>query len=247
MTIRALIADDEPLARTRVRQLLLQRRDVEIVGECGSAEEVVTAVGALRPQLLLLDVELGGPDGFAVLRQLPERDRPCVIFTTAHSEFAARAFDVAAADFLVKPFDRKRLDQALDRALQLMSPQKVQPARAPVAGARKRDRVAVKRKNEIIFVRAADIEWIQAEGNYSRLQTKGGSYLIRESLQSLDDSLDGATFVRVHRSAIVNVEHVVKIVGSDDGGSAIVLTSGELVALGPSYRSRLEDLVGQKL
>lgn len=242
--MRVLIADDEPLARSRVRQLLQLRTDVEIVGECATAEEIVAAAATLRPDLMLLDVDLGGPTGFDALERVARDGRPCVIFTTAHSEFAVRAFDVAAADFLVKPLDRKRLDQAIDRARRLLAGG---PAEQKARPARKRDRLAVKRRNEIIFVRAADVEWIQAEGNYSRLQVSGGSHLIRESLQSLDESLDRSTFVRVHRSAIVNVEHVVKLISNEDGSNGIVLKSGDVVPLGPSYRSRLEDLVGQKL
>jgi two-component system LytT family response regulator len=180
------------------------------------------------------------------LAEIPASSRPAVIFLTAYPEFALQAFDLAAADYLVKPFDQKRFDRALERARRLISDQSsdAQPSHDMQRGTRPRERFAVKRRGEIIFVKTTDIDWIGAEGNYSRLHTSGGAHLVRESLQSVADALDPWTFIRVHRSAVVNVDRVVKLVANDDRGTFIVLSTGEKVPIGPTYRSRLEELFG---
>jgi len=239
--IPAIIADDEPLARERIKQLLTIHPDVKVVAECTTAEELLRSVRDAAPALALLDISLAGGSGVTAIAQIPAATRPVIIFLTAHPEFALDAFELAAADYLVKPFDQTRFDRALDRARSLINTQN--PHRAPRAG-RYRERFAVKRRGEIVFVKTAEIDWIQAEGNYSRLRTSRGGYLIRESLQSVAGALDPLIFIRVHRSAIVNVDRVVKLVANEDGGTCIVLTSGANVPMGPSYRSRLEELFG---
>lgn len=239
--ISAVIAEDEPLARERVKQMLAAHSDIEVVGECATAAELLVLVREAAPALLLLDISLIGGSGVTALAELPAASRPAVIFLTAHPEFAMDAFDLAAADYLLKPFDQKRFDRALDRARRLFS---VQPARDVRRTARHRERFAVKKRGEIVFVKAADIDWVHAEGNYSRLHTSRGTHLIRESLQSVAETLDPLLFVRVHRSVVVNLDRVTKLVTGDDGGMLIVLSSGDRVPLGPSYRSRLEELFG---
>lgn len=239
--ITAVIAEDEPLARERVRQMLAAHSDVQVVGECATAAELLVLVRAATPALLLLDISLIGGSGLTALAELPAASRPAVIFLTAHPEFAMDAFDLAAVDYLLKPFDQKRFDRALDRARRLFS---VQPARDVRRTERHRERFAVKKRGEIVFVKAADIDWVRAEGNYSRLCTGQGTHLIRESLQSVAEALDPLVFVRVHRSVVVNIDRVAKLVTGDDGGMLIVLSSGDRVPLGPSYRSRLEELFG---
>ena len=247
--ITTIIADDEPLARERVRQMLTAHPDITVVGECATAAELLVLVRETAPALLLLDIRLAGGSGLTSLSEIPVSSRPAVIFLTAYPEFAVEAFDLAAADYLVKPFDQKRFDRALDRARRFIQTQsdpqssEAQSSRGARRGRPHRERFAVKRRGEIIFVKAADIDWIRAEGNYSRLRTGKGGHLIRESLQSVADALDPLTFIRVHRSAVVNVERVVKLV-SDDDGTYIVLSSGEKVPMGPSYRARLEELFG---
>jgi two-component system, LytTR family, response regulator len=239
--ISALIAEDEPLARTRVRQMLEAHPDVNVIGECATAAELLVLVRESAPALLFLDISLAGGNGLASLARIPPADRPVVIFLTAHPEFALDAFDLAAADYLVKPFDQKRFDRALGRARRFIDAQPF--AAAPQPG-RRRERFAVKRRGEIIFIKAIDVDWIQAEGNYSRLHAGGSSFLIRESLQSVSDALDPMAFVRVHRSAIANIDRITKLVSHDDGAAFIVLSTGENVPLGPSYRARLEELFG---
>lgn len=244
--ISTVIADDEPLARERVKQMLETHQDIALAGECATAAELLVLVRERAPALLLLDIRLAGGSGMTSLAEMPASSRPAVIFLTAYPEFALQAFDLAAADYLVKPFDQKRFDRALERARRLISTQTsdAPPSHNPHRGNRPRERFAVKRRGEIIFVKAADIDWIRAEGNYSRLHTGGGAHLVRESLQSVADALDPWTFIRVHRSAVVNVDRVVKLVANDDRGTFIVLSTGEKVPIGSTYRSRLEELFG---
>lgn len=244
--IHALILEDEPLARTRLRQLLVPHSDIEIVAECGSANEAEDVMQQRAPDLLFIDVHLPQESGLSFVRRLQGPKQPVIVFTTADSDHALESYDLNTADYLVKPFDGERVDRALDRARRLLGGGQLQPA--PVAPRQeRRDRFAVRVRGEIIFVRTAHIDWISAEGNYSRLHTGETSYLLRESMQSLDDGLDPNSFIRVHRSAIVNLDRVQKLVTGNDAALSIVLTTGAVVPLGPSYRGRLEQALGQKL
>ncbi len=244
--ISTIIADDEPLARERVRRMLETHQDITVAGECATTAELLVLVRETSPELLLLDIRLVGGSGVTSFKEIPVSSRPAVIFLTAFPEFALEAFDLSAADYLMKPFDQKRFDRALDRARRLIrtQPSQAQPSRDAYRPTRHRERFAVKRRGEIIFVKVADIDWIHAEGNYSRLHTGRGAHLIRESLQSVAAALDPLTFIRVHRSAVVNADRVVKLVSDDAGGTSIVLSTGATVPMGPSYRSRLEELFG---
>jgi two-component system LytT family response regulator len=239
--ISALIVDDEPLARQRIRQMLAAHPDVSVVGECGTAAELPLLVRKTTPALLLLDIKLAGGNGVTWLAEIPLIARPAVIFLTAYPEYALEAFDLAAADYLLKPFDQKRFDRAIARAKRLID---TRPSGDVPPVPRHRERFAVKRRHEIMFIKAGEIDWIQAEGNYSRLHTSRGNHLIRESLQSVATALDPLTFIRVHRSAIVNVDRVVKLISGNDEGTFLVLASGDKAPVGPSYRSRIEELFG---
>jgi two-component system, LytTR family, response regulator len=244
--MRALIVDDEPLARARLRLLLKSHGDVEIVGEAGNSQEASQLISFAEPDLLLLDIEMPQGSGFDVLSATKSERQPVVIFTTAHAEFAAEAFDVSAADYLVKPFDQQRLDRALDRARRVLARASRTPEPSRLAG-RWRERFAVRSRGQILFVKSHDVQWIGAEGNYARLYTTEGSFLIREPLRRLEETLDPAVFIRVHRSAIVNIDRIRKLVAGVEGTYSIVLHSGTTVPLGPSFRHRLEELVGEKL
>jgi two-component system LytT family response regulator len=239
--IRAIIVDDEPLARSRVRMLLARHADIEIVAECSNGREVAALAAETPPDLLLLDIEMPEAGGFETLASLP---RAAIIFITAHDNFALDAFEANAVDYLVKPVSQERLDRALERARLFLGDRP--PARQAQA-VRLRERFAVRQRDQVIFVATTSIEWIAAEGNYARLHASGHSYLIRESLQRLESQIDPARFVRVHRSAIVNVERMRKLVPAADSSLSIVLESGASVPLGPTYRERLEAIVGQKL
>lgn len=247
MSMRALIVDDEPLARQRVRLFLEPHHDVEIAGECADGGEVVRMVPRLAPDLLFLDVEMPGVDAFAALGALGPEPPPAVIFITAHDEFALNAFEVNAADYLVKPFSRERFDRAVDRARRFLAAGGESEPLAATSPMRYRERFAVRLRGQVILIKTETIHWIGAEGNYARLHTGAESFLIRDSLQKLESQLDPKLFVRVHRSAIVNIEKVKKLVTSTDGGFSIVLQNDASVPLGPTYRDRLESFLGQKL
>lgn len=245
MTIRTLIVEDEPLARTRVRQLLAPHEDIEIVAECGNAAEAREVLQVRNPELLIVDIHLPTENGLDFVRGISSAKQPVIIFTTAYGEHALEAYDFNTADYLVKPFDAERLDRALDRARRLIG--SGERSLAPRKRGERRERFAVRSRGEIIFIRTAQIDWISAEGNYSRLHAGDSSHLLRESMQNLEDGLDANSFIRVHRSAIVNLDRVQKLVTGAEGALSIVLTTGATVPLGPSYRGRLEQMLGQKL
>jgi two-component system LytT family response regulator len=237
--IRVLIADDEPLARERVRDLLAQRSDVAIAGEARDGEEALRLVHELTPDLLLLDVQMPGLDGFEVLAEL-ERP-PAVVFVTAYDEYAVRAFEVHALDYLVKPFHRARFHEAIDRAI-------AKPAtdlRALLAELRPSHltRFVVRSAEEISFVRAADVTWIESAGNYVRLHTAAGERIVRTSLRELESRLDPAVFVRVHRSAFVNLDFVQKLEPYFHGEFVITLRDGERLTSSRTYSARLRTML----
>ena len=241
--LRAVIVEDEPLALARLSRLLQRHDDVEVVGEAGNAADAIDLIQAHAPELLFLDIEMPRANGFELLHALEHEPRPVVIFTTAHQEFAHKAFEVNAADYLVKPFDDERLSRAMERARRFLAT----PAESPAPPARHRERYAVRVRGEIVLVNAADVEWVSAEGNYARLHAGEKSYLIRDSMQRLEESLDPALFARVHRSAIVNLTRVKKLVLERDGSYEIVLASGAAVPVGATYRARVEQFVGEEL
>lgn len=239
--IRALIVDDEPLARRRVRMLLETHPDVEVVAECGSGREAAQVMASEAASVLFLDVELADIDGFAIASATDSGAEATIVFVTAHEEYALRAFDANAADFLVKPFSQERFDRAMDRVRRFLDKPAPHPAAAP---RRRRERFAIRGRDQVLFVKTSSIDWIAAEGNYARLYTEEKSHLIRESLQNLEAELDPELFVRVHRSAIVNIERVRKLMVGAEGAFSIVLRNDAAVPLGPSYRERFEQMLG---
>ena len=242
--LRAVIVEDEPLALARLSRLLQRHDDVHVVGEAGNATDAIDLIQAHAPELLFLDIEMPRASGFELLHAIEHEPRPVVIFTTAHPEFAHKAFEVNAADYLVKPFDDERLTRALDRARRFVAGPHSEPPAPPV---RHRERYAVRVRGEIVLVNVADVEWVSAEGNYARLHAGEKSYLIRDSMQRLEENLEPTLFARVHRSAIVNLTRVKKLVLERDGSYEIVLASGATVPVGATYRSRVEQFVGEEL
>jgi two-component system, LytTR family, response regulator len=241
--LRAVIVEDEPLALARLSRLLQRHQDVRVVGEAGNASDAMTLIQTHQPELLFLDIEMPRANGFELLHAIERIPYPVVIFTTAHPEFAHQAFEVNAADYLVKPFDDERLTRAMERARRLLTA----PQHTPTPPARHRERYAVRVRGEIVLVNVADVEWVSAEGNYARLHAGEKSYLIRDSMQRLEETLEPTLFARVHRSAIVNLTRVKKLVLDRDGSYEIVLESGATVPVGATYRSRVEQFVGEEL
>jgi two-component system LytT family response regulator len=232
--IRALIVDDEPLARTAIGNMLRHHADVEIAGECEGGAEAVAAIASLSPSLMFLDVQMPEVDGFGVLQALQRRPLPHVIFVTAYDRYAVRAFEAHALDYLLKPFDRDRFDAALDRARQHWQ----QPAAKPAWGDQL-DRVIIRAEGRIFFLAAGEIDWIEAQGNYVNLHCAGRTHLLRESLGSLETRLDPRIFPRISRSVIVNVDSIRELRPLFRGDYQVILRDGALLQLSHRYRANL--------
>jgi len=244
--IRTFIVDDEPLARSRIRAMLAAHADIDVVAECGSAAEVAELLHDDPAALLLLDIEMPGASGFEILQATSIENRPAVIFVTAHDEFALDAFEANAVDYLVKPFSQERLDRALWRVRRFIEG-KSQTRPMGSAGPRRwRERFGVRVRGEVVFIKVSSIDWIAAAGNYVRLYAGTESHLLRDSLQNIATELDPAAFLRVHRSAIVNIERVKKLVPAADGSLSIVLHNATAIPLGPTYHAGLEEALGEK-
>jgi two-component system, LytTR family, response regulator len=252
--IHAVVADDEVLARQKLRQLLNHDRDIEIVGECATALETIEVVRATNPELLFLDIHMPGMDGFDVISALmgeAEGPAPRVIFTTAYDQYAVRAFEVNAVDYLLKPFTHERLRTAVQRVRE--QAQARQQQAPPENGAHPAtggagiytNRIIFKSRGRILFLPVTDIRWIGAEGNYVRLCTASETHLLRETMAHLESRLDPRGFLRVHRSFIVNLKYVKEVRREGGGESVVVLDGGQKVALGRSYRAYLNEQLHQ--
>ena len=241
--IRVVIADDEPLARERVRELLAQRSDVTIAGEARDGEEALRLIHETAPDLLLLDVQMPALDGFEVLAALDPDRTPAVVFITAFDEYAVRAFEVRALDYLVKPFHRARFHEAVDRAI--AKPPAADAIRELLAHVQRPwlTRFVVRSADAIYFVKSADVSWIESAGNYVKLHAGGGEHIVRTSLRELEKRLDPAGFVRVHRSAVVNLDAIKKLEPYFHGEFVITLKDGSRLTSSRSYSAKLRELL----
>ena len=235
MTFRALIVDDEPLARESIRVLLERDGDVEIVGEC-SGPDAAALVARTRPHIMFLDVQMPEIDGFDLLGRIGEQAVPAVVFVTAYDAFAIRAFEVQALDYLLKPFDDARFARTLARAKERAA------APPPKRASGYRHRFLVRVRERIVVVNAADIDWIEAADYYVSIHAGGHAYLLREPLAELEKSLDPGVFFRVHRSAIVNLARIREIHPMFHGDSMLALSDGSQVKLSRSRRGEFERL-----
>lgn len=247
--IRAIIVDDEPLARRGVRQLLESHHDVEVVAEARNGREAIHAIRELKPNLLFLDVQMPELDGFDVLREIGAASMPAVIFVTAHDEFAVRAFDAHALDYLVKPLEETRFAEALERMREhIRSAKAVDVSRKLSALLAMRDQERVKQRILVptaageLVLDADEIDWIEADDYYAAVHARRGRHLIRESLASLEQRLDGSRFVRAHRSAIVNVDRI-REVTTEHGETLLVLTDGRRVPVSRRRRAVVAKLL----
>jgi len=234
--LRVLIADDEPLARQRLSDMLSRETGIEIVAECANGTEAEAAIRSLIPDVALLDVQMPGLDGLAVARTLPPGSlRPVVIFVTGHEEHALRAFELQAADYLLKPSPPARLHQALNRARALLSAQ-------PTPTNRCLQRLIVRLGERMIVVAAGDIDWIESANNYVVLHVGRETHVLRETLSELEIRLPRGQFLRISRTAIVNLSRVREI-RQDDGGHVMVLAGGDKLPITRGIRevqARLE-------
>jgi two-component system, LytTR family, response regulator len=250
--IRTVIVDDEPLARDGIRLLLGGMADVEIVGEAGDGASAVRTIGALNPDVVLLDVQMPGLNGFDVVEQVAAAHLPLIVFVTAYDEYALRAFEVHAFDYLLKPVSRARLADAMsrvredlargsgrERVLDVVDSVRLAQAGQPIAKARYTTRFAVRDRDRYVLVRAADIEWVDAAANYVRMNTRGRGYLLRMTLAEMERRLDPAQFTRIHRSTIVNTARVREIKPDAHGDYDVVLHDGPTLRMSRSFRERL--------
>lgn len=249
MTVRALIVDDETIARRRIRRLLAAEPDVVLAGECSDGAAAVEAITTERPDLVFLDVQMPELDGFAVLRRLDPAVPPAIIFVTAFDRYALRAFDVHAIDYLLKPFTRERFRLALDRARDRISRRSVDAGLASLAAAlrsqpRYLSRLSVRTAGRIILVDLATVDWIEAADNYVRLHARTGEYLLRETLAALERQLDPDRFARIHRSAIVQIDRITELHPASHGDMDVVLRNGKVLTLSRTWRDHVQRLFG---
>lgn len=252
MPIRTLIVDDEPLARRRLRAFLRPEPDMEIVGECGNGGQAVEAIRATQPHLVFLDVQMPGMDGFAVLQALDPRHIPLVVFVTAYDQYAVQAFEKRAIDYLVKPFSKRRFEDAVSRVRERIegpdsSDLKERMARLLRTVAGPKTHLVVKTSTHSVLLQTIRIEWLEAEGDYVRIHAGREAYLTRQTMNGIENQLGAGRFVRVHRSTIVNVEFIKEIHSLPGGDHVITLRDLTQVTLSRSYRDRLEHALGQKL
>jgi two-component system LytT family response regulator len=245
MILQTVLADDEPLARLKLRQMLAEIQGVEVVGEGASAAEVLEVVRETAPQLLLLDICMPGSDGFALLDQLNALSgmtRPRIIFTTAYDTYALRAFDMNAVDYLLKPFTTDRLRTAVDRARdEIRTAGKIAGHHEGTSqnGSHYTRRIVFKSRGRILFLPVSDIRWIGAEENYVRICTKTETHLLRQTMTDLEGKLDPEMFARVHRSAIVNLQFVKEVRTESRRDFAVLLVNGQKIPMSRSYHARI--------
>src|SRR5688572_1979484 len=246
--LRTLIVDDEPLARERLASLLSAEQDIEVLRQCRDGEEAVTAIQQLTPDLVFLDVQMPVLNGFEVIEAVGDK-MPLVIFVTAYDQHALRAFQVRALDYLLKPFDRERFQEALQRArLHIQRDETGDLGRRLLALVKdlrrdqpKTDRLVVKSGGRLFFLRTDEIDWIEAAGNYVRLHVGTTSHLLRETMNAIEARLDPEKFFRIHRSRIVNMERIQEMQPWLNGEYAVLLRTGTRLTLSRGYREKLQD------
>lgn len=253
MSIRTLIVDDEPLARERLRKLIEAEGDLEVIQECGDGVEAVEAIETRQPDLVFLDIQMPELDGFGVLEQVAVSQLPVVVFVTAYSQHAIRAFEVHALDYLLKPFTRDRFKQAITRVrshleqrqtgelnrklsalLEEMRPDPKAPAR-----------LAVKADGRVLLLKVEDVDWVEGADNYVNLHIGKSSYLLRETMGAIEKRLESHHFIRVSRSAIVNLDRIKELQPMFHGDYAVILRDGTRLSLSRTHRDKLQTLLGR--
>ncbi len=255
MKIRTLIVDDEPLGRQRIRTLLADDCDVEVVGECSDGTQAVSAIERLRPDLVYLDIQMPEVDGFAVLDRIASERMPTIIFVTAYDRYAVQAFKVHALDYLLKSFDRERFQDSLRRAKDQIKNSREGLWSERLVGLledlqvqRKRlTRLVVRSAGRIVFLPVEEIDWLEAADNYVRIHVNRESHLIRETLQSLEARLDPLKFLRIHRSTVVNFDRIMQLQPLFHGDYLVRLKDGTELTLSRNYKVKLAGSLGQFL
>lgn len=249
--IRALIVDDEPLAREGLRIHLEDQQDIEVIGECGDGASAVLAIRDLEPDMIFLDVQMSGLDGFGVLRAIGTDSMPIVVFVTAYDAFALEAFEAHAIDYLLKPLDPERLDTAIDRVRNQLHGRsrrerddRVLALLSQVSGgARYIERLVTRADGKIRIIRVDDIDYIEAAGNYAKIHVGGKMHLVREGMNSLESKLDPARFLRIHRSVIVRIDRIKELESLYQGDYVVVLHDGTRLTTGRKYRDAIQEFI----
>lgn len=250
MKIRSLIVDDEPLARKVLSNLLQNEPDIEVLGECADGQEALAAIRKQAPDLVFMDVEMPGLNGFATIKEVDDQQKPVFVCVTAHEKFAAQAFDAQAADYLVKPFDKDRFHTAVERAKELVKEGKAQKLGKLIPSllsyfkpeTKRADRLIVKSGGRILFLKATDVDWIEAADNYVNLHAGKEAYMLRETMTALEARLAPDQFVRISRSAIVNIEQIRELKPVFHGDYAVILRNDTQLTLSRSHRAKLQQL-----
>lgn len=245
MPLRALIVDDEDLARQRIRHLLQKEPDVEVVGECAHGVEAVRAIENLAPDLVFLDIQMPELDGFGVVEAVGADRMPATLFVTAFDQHALRAFEVHALDYLLKPFDPERFSAALDRARRWCATGGRPDLAGLLEGLRQErpwlDRILVRQGDRHVLLRCSHIQWIEAEDNYVRLHVEGTSFLLRQTMAGILQRLDPAQFRRIHRSAIVNLDFIRELQPWTSGDHLVLMKDGTKLTLSRTYRDQFGE------
>jgi two-component system, LytTR family, response regulator len=244
--LRVLIVDDEPVARALLRELLAESPGVEVVGEAATGREAIAAISKLEPDVVFLDIEMPGGDGFSIIEAIGVDAMPAIVFVTAHEEHALKAFDVVAADYLLKPLEPQRLRRTLDRLRARDAAGRARPRepRGEGGGAPAyADRLAVDAGTHLLLIPTADVDRLEAAGKHTRVHARGRSYMRREGLSELARRLDPREFIRVHRSTVVRIDRVREVHGWFRGAYSIVLTDGTRLTTGGTYRAAIEDVL----
>ncbi len=257
MKIKTIIADDEPLAREKIRNLLEEDPDIELIGECADGIETVTAIRNQQPDLVFLDVQMPELDGFGVLKALRHSNMPTLIFVTAYDQYALRAFEVHALDYLLKPFDRERFQKALQRAKEHIRKEKsgevneklltlLEDLKSEKSNNHERkylDRLVIKAGGRVTFLKTEEIDWIEAAGNYIRLYIGKDSHLLRETMNNIQTKLDPEKFLRIHRSTILKIDRIKELQPWYHGEYFVTLENGKQLTSSRSYRHQLSKLL----
>jgi two-component system LytT family response regulator len=259
--IRVVVVDDEPVARAGVQKLLRSDPDFEIVGEAGNGRDAVALIQRVEPDLVLLDIQMPELNGFDVLSAIGTQNAPVIVFITAYDQFALKAFDVAALDYLVKPFDDERFEQAFERARRLVELRDVgrvsaqllkllqsvdQGTAAAAPGHAYLERIAVEMRGQVRVVPVSDIDYITASGQYAELHVGEKTHVIRERMQTLEERLDPAKFFRIHRSAIVRLDRIDTLLRDAGGDYAVRLKGGAQLSVSRGRIEALESWMGVK-
>ena len=249
-SVRALIVDDEPLARGHLKSLLRERGDVDVVGESGDGRSAIDQIRRLNPDLVLLDIQMPELDGLEVIREIGPNKMPAVVFVTAYDEHALAAFEVHAFDYILKPVSRQRFTQAMDRVVGLIrseSPSTDRPLAALIDALRNErsamDRIAVKSDGRVLFIRIGEIDWIEADDDLVRIHTGKTVHPHRSTLTHLEERLPSSKFLRVHRSTLVNVDRIREIQPWFQGDWVLILSDGTRLHSGKSYRSKVREYI----